>query len=363
MPHRVTLIPGDGIGPELAEATRRVLDATGVEFDWDVHEAGVDVMASTAALRCPTPCSSRSRNTGVALKGPITTPVGTGFRTVNVALRKALDLYACVRPCKSYAGVRSRYDGRRPRDRPREHRGPLRRHRVRGGHATNCAELRDMIKKLSGAADPRGRRHLDQADLDRGHAPHRQFAFDYARANGRRKVTAVHKANIMKYTDGLFLRVAREVAKDYPRHRVRGPHRRQHVHAARAEARAVRRAGAAEPLRRHPLRPRRRAWSAAWASRPGANIGPEAAVFEPPTAARPKYNGQNKVNPTAMMLSGMLMLRHLGERDAADRLEGAIADVIAEGKDVTYDLKPHRDDPTAVGTSQVADAIIAQLQK
>ena len=186
-------------------------------------------------------------------------------------------------------------------------------------------------------------------------------AFEYARENGRRKVTASHKANIMKFSDGLFLRTAQKVAEDYSRHRVRGPDHRQPVQPARLAPRGVRRGRAAEPLRRHRLRPRG-GLSGGLGLAPGGNIGDEYAVFEATHGSAPKYKGQNKVNPMALLLSGVMMLRHLGEREAADRVEAATAAVIKEGKSVTYDMKPSRDDPTAVGTSDVADAIIEKME-
>ena len=280
MPHRVTLIPGDGIGPELSAATRRVLEATGVEFDWDVREAGADVMAKHGGNPLPDSVIESIAHTGVAIKGPITTPVGTGFRSVNVALRKALDLFAQVRPCKSYAGVRSRYERRRPRDRAREHRGPLRRHRVRGGHRQLRRPARHDPEAL-GRRDPRGRRHLDQADLDRGHAPRRAVR---ARLRPPRGTPQGHGRPQGQHHEAhrrpLAARRARG-RRGLQRHRVRGSHRRQHVHAARAEARAVRRHGAARTSTATSSPTSPRAWSAASAWRPA-----------PTTAARPRCSSR-----------------------------------------------------------------------
>ncbi|MDX6621569.1 MAG: isocitrate dehydrogenase, partial [Gaiellales bacterium] len=214
MPHRVTLIPGDGIGPELSDATRRVLEATGVEFDWDVREAGADVMAKHGGNPLPDSVIESIAHTGVAIKGPITTPVGTGFRSVNVALRKALDLFAQVRPCKSYTGVRSRYS-----DVDlvivRENTEDLYAGIEFEEGTENCAVLRDTIQKLSGAQIREDAGISIKPISIEGTRRVVRFALDYARREGRRKVTVVHKANIMKHTDGLWLRVAREVAEEY----------------------------------------------------------------------------------------------------------------------------------------------------
>jgi isocitrate dehydrogenase (NAD+) len=357
--HSAVLIPGDGTGPELTDATRRVLEATGVAFDWTVRHAGTDVMEAHGGNPLPDDVLHAIRDTGVALKGPITTPVGGGFRSVNVALRKSLDLYAQVRPCKSYAGVRSRFDD-------------VDLVVVR----ENTEDLYAGIEYEEGADD--ARELIEWIEARGGRLRHRdagisikpisvtgtrrivQFAFDYARRNGRRKVTAVHKANIMKFTDGLFLRVAREVAEENGdvefddrivdnmcMQLVQRPEEYDVLVLPNLYGDVVSDlcAGMIGGL----------------GLAPGANFGEGIAIFEPTHGSAPKYAGQNKVNPMAMMLSGMLMLRHLGEREAADRLEHAIADVIREGESVTYDMKPTRDDPTAVGTSEVADAIVDKL--
>jgi isocitrate dehydrogenase (NAD+) len=359
MPYTVTLVPGDGTGPELTEATRRVLEATGVEFAWDVRQAGVDVMEEAGTPLPPETLESIKQN-GVALKGPITTPIGTGFRSVNVALRHELGLYACVRPCKSYPGVRSRYEG-------------VDVVIVR----ENTEDLYAGIEFESGTADA-------QAVIDflNARQPKRiaassgisikplspegseriiRFAFDYARANGRKRVSCITKANIMKHTDGLFLAVFREVAADYPEIEpwetlvdalcmglVQRPEEFDVLVLPNLYGDIISdlTAGLVGGL----------------GVAPGANIGTEAAVFEATHGSAPKYTGQNRVNPTAMILSGKLMLEHIDERDAAQRLEDAVAGVIAEGDRVTYDLKPTRDDPTAVGTSEYADAIIERLR-
>ena len=359
--HRVTLIPGDGTGPEIAEATRRVLEGTGVKFDWDVQNAGVDVM-DEHGTPLPETVLDSIRDTKVAIKGPITTPVGTGFRSVNVALRKELDLYMCLRPCKSYEGVRSRYDD-------------IDLVVVRENHEDLYAGIEfeqgspEASKLIDFLADLGARRIREDSGISikpisvTGTKRIVRAAFDYAVKMGRKKVTAVHKANIMKYSDGLFLKTAREVAEEeygdsgvefedrivdnMCMQLVQKPELYDVLVLPNLYGDIVSDLGAG--------------LIGGLGVAPGGNIGDEAAVFEPTHGSAPKYAGQNKVNPMAMMLSGVLMLRHLEEMEAADRLEKAIADVIAEGKSVTYDMKPHRDDPSAVGTSEVADAIISKM--
>jgi isocitrate dehydrogenase (NAD+) len=357
--YRVTLIPGDGVGPELTEATRRVLEATGVGFDWDVQEAGADVVEQYGTP-LPDHVLASIRRNGVAIKGPITTPVGSGFRSVNVALRKELDLYACLRPCKWYRGVRSRYE-----DVDvvivRENTEDLYAGIEFEEGSSGAKELIEFIAETS------GKRIRDDAGISIkpisawGTERIVRFAFDYARTYGRSKVTAVHKANIMKFTDGLFLETARRVAEsqtdigfedrivdNLTMQLVQRPEEYDVLVLPNLYGDIVSDlcAGLVGGL----------------GVAPGANIGDEAAVFEATHGSAPKYKGMNKVNPMAMMLSGVLMLRHLGETEAADRMESAIAAVIAEGTSVTYDMKPTRDDPTAVGTSQVGDAVIEKLQ-
>ena len=359
--YRVTLIPGDGTGPEIAEATRRVLDGTGVKFDWDVQNAGVDVM-DEYGTPLPDHVLDSIRKNKVAIKGPITTPVGTGFRSVNVALRKELDLYMCLRPCKSYTGVRSRYEDIDLVVVRENHEDLYAGIEFEQG-TDEAAKLIDLLTELG------ARRIRDDSGISIkpisvfGTQRIVRAAFDYAIKNGRKKVTAVHKANIMKFSDGLFLRVAQEVAEEYKdsgvefedrivdnmcMQLVQKPELYDVLVLPNLYGDIVSDLGAG--------------LVGGLGVAPGGNIGDEAAVFEPTHGSAPKYAGQNKVNPMAMMLSGVLMLRHLDEMDAADRLEKAIAEIIAEGKDVTYDMKPSRDDPTAVGTSQVADAIIEKLQ-
>ena len=358
MAHPVTFIPGDGVGPELSEATRRVLEGTGVDFDWDVQEAGADVIEKYGTP-LPEPVLESIRANGVAIKGPLTTPIGTGFRSVNVALRKELDLFACLRPCKWYQGVRSRYEN-------------IDLVIVRENHEDLYAgiefeqgspEAKQVIEFLN-SLQPR--RIRDDSGLSikpisiTGTRRIARFAFDYARAYGRKKVTAVTKANIMKHTDGLFYAVSREVAKEYPEieydeylvdnmsmQLVQKPENFDVLLLPNLYGDIISdlAAGLVGGL----------------GVAPGANMGDSVAVFEATHGSAPKYKGQNKVNPMAMMLSGVLMLRHLDEGDAADRLERGLAQVIAEGRSVTYDMKPNRDDPTAVGTSEVADAVIAAM--
>ncbi len=359
MAHKVTFIPGDGTGPEIAEATKRVLDATGVDFEWDVEQAGVDIM-QTAGTPLPDSVIESVKRNHVAIKGPITTPVGTGFRSVNVALRKLLDLYACVRPCKSYPGVRSRYE-----DIDlvfiRENTEDLYAGIEFEKDTPDALKIKAEIEALAGGVKIADHSGISIKPISvEGTRRIVQFAFDYAREYGRTKVTAVHKANIMKYTDGLFLSVATEVAEENSdiefEERIVDNMCMQLVQKPELYDVLV-----LPNLYGDVLSDLGAGLVGGLGVAPGGNIGDTAALFEPTHGSAPKYAGQNKVNPMAMMLSGVMMLRHLKETDAADRLEKAIAEVIVEGKDVTYDMKPHRDDPTAVGTSGVADALVAKL--
>ncbi len=359
MAHRVTLIPGDGTGPELTEATRRVLEATGVEFDWDVQHAGTDVMDEHGGNPLPEHVLDSIRENGVALKGPITTPIGGGFRSVNVGLRRELDLFAQVRPCKSYEGVRSRFD-----DVDliivRENTEDLYAGIEYEQGTPDAEELIRWIESKGGRLRWRDAGISIKPISVTGTRRIFEFAFDYARRNGRRKITAVHKANIMKFSDGLWLRVAREVAEQNPDiafdDRIVDNMCMQLVQRPEEYDVLV-----LPNLYGDVLSDLCAGMIGGLGMAPGANFGEHSAVFEPTHGSAPKYKGQNKVNPMAEMLSGMLMLRHLEEQDAADRLEAAIADVIREGRSVTYDMKPARDDPTAVGTSGVADAIVEKL--
>ena len=360
MAHNVTLIPGDGIGPEVSEAAKRVLEATGVAFHWDVAYAGAEVM-DKYGTPLPDEVLESIRKNRVALKGPVTTPVGSGFRSVNVALRKALDLYACVRPCKTYPGVPSPYQGVDiviVRENTEDVYAGVEFEKGTPG----VAKLIELVAEMKAGTLRQDSGISIKMISETGSRRIVKYAFDYARTYGRKKVTATHKANIMKFSDGLFLAVAREVAKEYPdiefgdviidnmaMQLVRRPQQFDVVVAPNLYGDILSDlcAGLIGGL----------------GLAPGANIGESIAVFEPSHGSAPKYTGQNKVNPMAMMLSGVLTLRYLGEGKAADRLEGAIARVIAEGKNVTYDMKPGASDAEAAGTSQVADAVIEQLEK
>jgi isocitrate dehydrogenase (NAD+) len=333
MPHRVTLIPGDGIGPELAEATRRVLDASGVPFEWDIVDAGEAVMAEFGTP-LPEHVLDSIRHNRVAIKGPITTPVGEGFRSVNVTLRQALGLYANLRPARSIRGLETRYED-------------VDLVIVR----ENTEDLYAGIEHMVGPDAAESIKIITRAASERI----ARFAFEYAVANGRRKVTAVHKANIMKLSDGLFLESCRTVAADYA-----GQVEFEDRIVDNMCMQLVQKPGLYDVLVLPNLYGDIVSDLAAGlvgglGVAPGANIGTEAAVFEAVHGSAPKYAGQNKANPTALMLSGVLMLRHLGEQAAAERVEDAIRAVIAEGRDVTYDLGG------SAGTSEFADAIVTRL--
>jgi isocitrate dehydrogenase (NAD+) len=358
MAHRVTFIPGDGVGPELSEATRRVLEATGVAFDWDVQHAGADVVEEFGTP-LPQQLLDSIRANKVALKGPITTPVGTGFRSVNVELRKQLDLFACLRPCKTYPGVRSRYTDVDLVIFRENHEDLYAGIEFEMG-STEALGLIDYIKGISGR-EIRADSGISIKPISvYGTTRIVKAAFEYARANGRKKVTAVHKSNIMKFSDGLFLRTAREVAEQYP--------------DIEFEDRIV--DNMCMQLVAYPgdydilvlpnlygdiVSDLCAGLIGGLGVAPGANLGEEIALFEPTHGSAPKYKGMNKMNPMALMLSGVLMLRHLDEKEAADRMENAIAQVIKEGTHVTRDMMQSRRDPNAVVTSQVGDAVIAHL--
>ncbi|TMG09134.1 MAG: isocitrate/isopropylmalate dehydrogenase family protein [Chloroflexi bacterium] len=358
MAHRITVIPGDGIGPEIMDATIRVLEATGVDFDWDYREAGLDAAEKYGSV-LPEEVLDSVRKNKVAIKGPITTPRGGGFRSVNVALRKMLDLYACLRPAKSYPGVRSRYQN-------------IDLVIVRENHEDLYGGVEfekgdPAIQKIGELTEAAGMGRIrDDAGLslkiisETGTTRVARFAFEYARKYGRRKVTAVAKDNILKFTDGLFFATARKVAGRY------SDIEYQEVLVDNMAMQLVQKPENYDLL----LLPNLygdvlsdlcAGLIGGLGVAPGANLGDEIALFEPVHGSAPKYAGQNKVNPMALMLSGVMMLRHIGETQAADCVEGALAAVIAEGKSVTYDMKPSPDDPTAVGTSQVADAIIEKM--
>jgi len=360
MPYAVTLIPGDGTGPEITEATRRVLEATGVQFSWELHQAGLEMLEKYGTV-LPDEVIESIKRTQVGLKGPITTPVGKGIRSANVALRKKLDLYANLRPAKTYHGLRSRYDNI-DMIIVRENTEDL---YAGVEFQKGTPEQQEIIETIARTTGTRldynsaiGIKYISVMATRRIV----KFAFDYARANERRKVTAVHKANIMRFSDGLFLSTAHEVAKEYPEiqfeDRIVDNMCMQLVQKPEQYDVLV-----LPNLYGDIISDLSAGLIGGLGVAPGANIGSQYAIFEPVHGSAPKYAGQNKVNPMAMMFSGVLMLRYLGEKDAANHLEKAIAQVIAEGKNVTYDLKPRPDDPTAVGTSQVADAVIEKLLK
>ncbi len=332
MAHRVTLIPGDGIGPELAEASTRVLDASGVTFEWEVVEAGEAVMAKYGTPLPEHVLESITRNK-VALKGPITTPVGEGFRSVNVTLRQSLGLYANLRPAQSIKGLETRYDD------------------------VDLIIVRENTEDLYAGIEHRvGRDAAESIKIITREASERiaRFAFDYAVANGRRKVTAVHKANIMKLSDGLFLESCRTVAAEYGQiefeDRIVDNMCMQLVQKPELYDVLV-----LPNLYGDIVSDLAAGLVGGLGVAPGANIGTDAAVFEPVHGSAPKYAGLDKANPTALILSGALMLRHLGYPDAAERVETALRDVIAEGRDTTYDLGG------SAGTARFADAIIERL--
>jgi isocitrate dehydrogenase (NAD+) len=357
--HAVTLVPGDGVGPEICDATVRVLEATGVQFDWDVQQAG-EAAIKDYGTPLPDHVVESIRKNKVALKGPITTPIGSGFRSVNVALRQVLDLYALVRPVKAYKGARNLRDDLDfviVRENTEDIYAGIEFEQGSADANHLIAEISELAKKKIRPDSGLSIKPISISGSERIV----EFAFDYARKNKRRKVTAVHKANIMKHTDGLFLAVARKVAernKDIEfedrivdnmcMQLVLRPSEYDVLCCPNLYGDIISDLGAG--------------MIGGLGLAPGANIGTNGAVFEATHGSAPKYTGQNKVNPMAVMLSGVLMLRHLEETDAADALEGAIANVIAVGKNVTYDLKEKRDDRTAVGTSQVADAVVAQLK-
>ncbi len=359
MVHKITLIPGDGIGYEISLAATRCIEATGVNIQWDNVLAGQDALDKTGQLLPQSALDSIKKNK-VALKGPLTTPIGTGFRSVNVAIRQALDLFACVRPAKSYPGVKSRfkdidlvivrensedlYAGIEFQEGKPETLSLITQIEKDTNKSIRC-DSGISIKPISKFASERIVR----------------FAFQYALENKRKKITCVHKANIMKFTDGLFLQVARQVAGEFGRRiifeeaivdnmtmqLVQKPHNYDVLVLPNLYGDILSDlcAGLIGGL----------------GVAPGANIGSQMAVFEAVHGSAPKYKGKNKANPTAMILSGVLMLRYINENKAADRLEEAVSQVIAEGKFVTYDLKPDPLDPSAVGTAQMADAIISKL--
>ncbi len=360
--HTVTLIPGDGIGPELTGAMRRVVEAAGVDIEWEIAEAGAGVMDKYGTPLPPHVLDSIRKNK-VAIKGPITTPVGTGFRSVNVSIRKELDLYACLRPAFSIPGNGARYD---------DIDLVIVRENTEDLYAgIEFAEGSDGARKLiefaaaegAGVIRPDSGISLKPISIT-GTRRIVKYAFDYAIANGRKKVTAVHKANILKHSDGLFLRVAREVADEY---KDSGIIFEDYIVDATCMQLVL-----------HPewwdvlvlpnlygdiLSDLAAGLVGGLGIAPGANIGTDCAVFEPTHGSAPKYAGKDMANPTAEILSAVLMLKHLGETDAAARILAAVRAVIGEGERVTYDIKRSVTGSTdgAVGTQAYADALIERL--
>ncbi|MFH1888866.1 MAG: isocitrate/isopropylmalate dehydrogenase family protein [Candidatus Omnitrophota bacterium] len=361
MAHKITLIPGDGIGPEVTEAARRCIEATGVNVSWNEVIAGQDAIDKYGEILPGSVIESIKRNK-VALKGPIVTPIAGGFRSVNVAIRHALDLYACVRPAKSYPGVKSLYkdiDLVVVRENSEDLYAGIEFEEGR-------PETKELINKIEEYTHKNIR-------LDSGisikpislYASERivRFAFEYALKYNRKKVTAVHKANIMKFTDGLFLKTARRVAGDYA-----GRVAFEEAIVDNMSMQLVQKPENYDVL----VLPNLygdiisdlcAGLVGGLGVAPGANIGDDIAVFEAVHGSAPKYKGQNKVNPVAMILSGILMLRYIKEDSAAERLEAAVKKVLAQGKSVTYDLKVSRDDPTSVGTQEMANAIIQEIKR
>jgi isocitrate dehydrogenase (NAD+) len=334
MAHTVTLIPGDGIGPELAEATRRVLDASGVAFNWEIVEAGEAVIAK-AGTPLPQSVLDSIRRNKIAIKGPITTPVGVGFRSVNVALRQALSLYANLRPVRSIPGLKTRYEN-------------VDLVIVR----ENTEDLYAGIEHMVGPDAAESIKIITRAASERI----ARFAFEYAVANGRHKVTAVHKANIMKLSDGLFLESCRTIAAQYEGRIAFEDRIVDNMCMQLVQKPELYDVLVLPNLYGDIVSDLCAGLVGGLGVAPGANIGIEASVFEAVHGSAPKYAGLNKANPTALMLSGVLLLRHIGEQAAAERVEDAIRTVIAEGRTVTYDLGG------SAGTSDFADAIVARLE-
>jgi len=360
MKHIITLIPGDGTGPEISDATVKVVEATGVDIEWDVKNAGADVYEKEGTVLPENVIDSLKKNK-VGIKGPITTPVGTGFRSVNVAMRKIFNLYASVRPCKSYTGVKSRYENldiviirENTEDLYAGIEFEQGKPETKGLIEYIKEKKNIVIKEDSGIT-------IKPISISASEKIIR-YAFEYAKKNNRKKVTGVHKANIMKYTDGLYLEVFRRIAKQYPEieseDRIVDNMCMQLVQKPELYDVLV-----LPNLYGDILSDLAAGLVGGLGVAPGGNIGDELALFEATHGSAPKYKGLNKINPTAMMLSAVLMLKHINESKAADVLESAIAAIIKEGKYVTYDMKPTRDDPSAASTSGMADAIVKKIKE
>ena len=385
--HNVTLIPGDGVGPEIAAATRKCVEATGVKINWDVQECGIEVIEKVGKV--PDSVLASIRKNKVALKAPITTPIGKGFRSVNVFLRQELGLFACLRPCKSFPGVRTYFSESNVnlvvvRENTEDLYAGV---EFQAGLPATSELIQAINKAATGKKITTG---LDTTGISikpistEGTRNIANFAFDYAVKHKRKSVTSVCKANIMKFTDGLWYDETRAVAASYkakfeqpelksktdPTLDGKVPDASQVSYMERLIDNMCMQLVQKPELYDVILLPNLygdilsdlcAGLVGGLGVAPGANYGADSAIFEATHGSAPKYKGQNKVNPTALILSAKLMLEHLGETKAADILERAVADVIVEGKNVTYDLKPNRTDPTAVGTSQMADAICKRI--
>ena len=385
--HNVTLIPGDGVGPEIAAATRKCVEATGVKINWDVQECGIEVIEKVGKV--PDSVLASIRKNKVALKAPITTPIGKGFRSVNVFLRQELGLFACLRPCKSFPGVRTYFSESNVnlvvvRENTEDLYAGV---EFQAGLPATSDLIQAINKAATGKKITTG---LDTTGISikpistEGTRNIANFAFDYAVKHNRKSVTSVCKANIMKFTDGLWYDETRAVAASYkakfeqpelksktdPTLDGKVPDASQVSYMERLIDNMCMQLVQKPELYDVILLPNLygdilsdlcAGLVGGLGVAPGANYGADSAIFEATHGSAPKYKGQNKVNPTALILSAKLMLEHLGETKAADILERAVADVIVEGKNVTYDLKPNRTDPTAVGTSQMADAICKRI--
>jgi len=360
MRHKITLIPGDGIGPEVSYAAKRCIEATGVKIDWEEVLAGTEALEKTGELLPKATIDSIKKNK-VALKGPIITPIGEGFRSVNVAIRHALDLYACVRPAKTYPGVRSLFkdiDLVIIRENSEDLYAGIE-------FEEGKPETRKLIKEIEEASKknirPDSGISIKPISIS-GSERIVRFAFEYALKHGRRKVTIVHKANIMKFTDGLFLKTGREVAKDYT-----GRVEFSEAIVDNMSMQLVQKPNSYDVLvlpnlYGDILSDLCAGLIGGLGIAPGANVGKDMAVFEAVHGSAPKYKGLNKVNPTAMILSGVLMLEYLNENKAAQALENAVKEVILEGTSVTYDFKSNPNDSGMVGTREMADAIIKKIK-
>ena len=360
MGYKVTLLPGDGIGPEVASAMKKCIEACGVKIDWEEHPVG-EFAIKKFGTPLPDLVLESVRRNKVAIKGPIMTPIAGGFRSVNVQLRQSLDLFACVRPCQLMAGTKSlakSVDLVIIRENTEDLYAGIE-------FELGSVALQKIVKEINRLQPKKIRDDCAVSIKPISVFASRRivrYAFDYAIKNNRKKVTAVHKANIMKFTDGLFLRTAREVAETYKDKIVF-----EDVIVDNLCMQLVQRPDYFDVL----VLPNLygdiisdlcAGLIGGLGIAPGANIGEGIALFEPVHGAAPKYKGLNKVNPTATILSAVLMLRYLNETKAAEKLENAVKKVIYEGKSVTYDLKPNRNDPTAVGTQEMAEAICRKLK-